>query len=323
MKFLVLLLVLTQSALAYVPTVESLFRNGSNPDISGNVAIVNLKVTKVDPSGIVQDEKNSNSEFYRIYYTKTSDDVLKLNQFKFPDQSFNEDDFVHRAYYSNFNAFTLANQRSAVEKSLFYGIMQSLVLQDGQFLVNYLKSLGLPVKLNKELINREKINLLAQYKQYLITINQDKEARKTLENPLRPNDAEKREQVEKVMNESMYVDTHQVVLSKESGDMSWKINVGGLDASVSYDKRYLQRLNFKGESGDIEFIFKDYGLVNASHVLPKFILIRDFNGDNYQVEVLNLRYSSFSDAAFVKKLKEWDQKSKARNVEVLRPSFLL
>ena len=171
MKFLLLFFALSQTAWSYVPTVESLFRNGSNPDMGGNVAIVNLKVTKVDPSGIVQDEKNSHSEYFRIYYTRTSDDVVKLNQFKFPDQSFNEDDFVHRAYYSNFNAFTLANQPASVEKSLFYGVMQSLALQDGQYLVNYLKSKGLPVKLNKEIINREKINLLAQYKQYLVTIN--------------------------------------------------------------------------------------------------------------------------------------------------------
>ena len=323
MKFLLLFFVLSQTAWSYVPTVESLFRNGSNPDMNGNVAIVNLKVTKVDPSGIVQDEKNSNSEYFRIYYTRSSDDVVKLNQFKFPDQSFNEDDFVHRTYYSNFNAFTLANQPSSVEKSLFYGVMQSLVLQDGQYLVNYLKSKGLPLRLNKEIINREKINLLAQYKQYLVTINQDKEARKTLENPLRPNSADKREHVEKVMNESMYVDTQHVVLAKEGSDMSWKVSAGGFDASVSYDKRYLQKLGFKGENGDIEFIFKDYGLVNATHVLPRFILIRDFNGDNYQVEVLNLRYASLNDASFVKKLREWDQKAKARNVEVLRPSFLL
>lgn len=323
MKFLLFFALFSQAAWSYVPTVESLFRNGSNPDFNGNVAILNIKVTKVDPSGIIQDDKNMNSEYFRLYYTRTSDDVLKLNQFKYPDQSFTEDDFVHRTYYSNFNAFTLANQPSAVEKSLFYGVMQSLVLQDGQFLVNYLKSLGLPLKLNKEIINREKISLLAQYKQYMVTINQDKEARKTLENPLRPNDAEKREQVEKLMNESMYVDTQHVVLAKEGTEMSWKVNLEGFDASVSYDKRYLQKMSFKAQTGDVEFIFKDYGLVNATHVLPKYILIRDFNGENYQVEILNLRYASLNDSSFVKKLREWDQKAKTRNVEVLRPSFLL
>lgn len=323
MKLLIALLFYTQAALAFVPTVESLFRNGSNPDITGNVAILNLKISKMDPSGIIQDTSSMASEHYRVYYTKFSDDIYKLNQFKFSDDSFSDNKIVHLSYYPNFNAFSFANQPNAVEKSLFYGVLNSLVLQDGSFLVSYLKSLGLPLKLNKEIINREKIQYLAQYKQYLMTINQDKEARKSLENPLRPSDPAKREKVESVMNESMYIDTHQVKLSKDSGEMSWRVSVGGFDASVSYSKRYLQKVTFKGPSGDLEFLFKDYGLVNSNHVLPKQILIRDFNGENYQIEILSLRYSNLTENGYVKKLKEWDKAVKEQNVEVLRPGFML
>lgn len=324
MKLLLGLLLCTQAAWSYVPTVESLFRNGSNPDINGNVAIVNLKITKMDPSGMMQEEKNNPSEYYRVYYTKLSDEVIKLNQFKYSNDSFqNEGNIVHRAYYPNFNSYSLANQPNALEKSMFYGILHSLALQNGEFLVSYLKSLGLPLKLNKEIINREKIGYLAQYKQYLMTINQDKEVRKTLENPLRPSDPEKREKIEKIMNESMYTDTHQVTLAKDVGEMSWKVSVKGFEATVSYAKRYLQKLTFKGSSGDLEFLFKDYALINATHIMPKQILIRDLNGDNYQVDILGLRYSSFTDAAYVRKLKEWDKNIKPQSVEVLRPGFML
>src|SRR5690606_7556519 len=278
MKFLLGLIFCIQSAWGFVPTVESLFRNGSNPDITGNVAILNLKITKMDPSGIMQEASNAPTEYFKIYYTKL-DEVYKLNQLKYTDESFDDKKIIHHSYYPNYNAFSFANQPAVTEKSLFYGVLNSLVLHDGQFLVSYLKSVGLPLRLNKEIINREKIQLLAQYKQYLVTINQDREARKTLENPLRPSDPNKREQAESIMNESMYVDTQQVKLSKDGGEMSWRVNVEGFDASVSYRKRYLQKITFKGAAGDLEFLFKDHALVNASHVLPKQILIRDFNGD--------------------------------------------
>lgn len=323
MKFLLCLLFIAQSSWGYVPTVESLFRNGSNPDITGNVAILNFKISKMDPSGIIQDTSSFTKENYQVHYVKFNDEVYKLNQFKFSGDGFNEKDIIHHAYYPNYNAFSFANQPNAVDKSFFYGILNSLVLQDGSFLVNYLKSLGLPLKLNKEIINREKIQYLAQYKQYLVTINQDREARKTLENPLRPSDPAKREKVDSVMNESMYVDTQQVKLSKDSGEMSWKVSVGGFDASVSYNKRHLQKIVFKTQSGEVEFLFKDYGLVNANHVLPKQILIRDVHGDNYQIEIVNLRYTNITENAYLKKLKEWDKTAREQSVEILRPGFML
>lgn len=323
MKLFLSLLFVTQLSWAYVPTVESLFRNGSNPDITGNVAILNFRVSKMDPSGMIQDTNAQNTENYQVYYAKFADDVYKLNQFKFSGNSFDEKNIVHQAYYPNYNAFSFANQPNAVDKSLFYGILNSLVIHDGAFLVSYLKSLGLPLRHNRELINREKIEYLAQYKQYLITINQDKEARKTLENPLRPADPAKKEKVDSVMKESMYVDTQQVKLAKDSGEMSWKVSVEGFDASVSYSKRYLQKITFKTEAGVLEFLFKDYGLVNASHVLPKQILVRDVNGDNYQIEIVNLRYGSITEGNYLKKLKEWDKTVREQSVEALRPGFLL
>lgn len=323
MKYFLLLLFVTQLSWGYVPTVESLFRNGSNPDITGNVAILNFKISRMDPSGIIQDSSAFPKENYQVYYVKFNDEVYKLNQFKYSGDSFNEKDIVHHSYYPNYNAFSFANQPNAVDKSLFYGILNSLVLQDGSFLVSYLKSLGLPLKLNKEIINREKIEYLAQYKQYLITFNQDREARKTLENPLRPSDPAKREKVDSVMNESMYIDTQQVKLSKDSGEMSWKVSVGGFDASVSYNKRHLQKIVFKTQSGEIEFLFKDYGLVNANHVLPKQILIRDMHGENYQIEIVNLRYTNISENAYLRKLKEWDKTAREQSVEILRPGFML
>ena len=65
--------------------------------------------------------------------------------------------------------------------------------------------MGVPVKLNNEIINREKVEYLAAYKQYLVAINKDRTSRKTETNPLRPEDATAREKAESVMNEPMYV----------------------------------------------------------------------------------------------------------------------
>jgi hypothetical protein len=329
MKALVLFLFVS-TANAYVPTVESLFRHGSNPDVVGNGLSITMIVKKIQPGEkenttvndvtLLKEEKPE--DFYKVFFTKAGDH-LKVSQTRYNSNSFSEGSLEHKIYYPNFNAYTMKPSIEQAEKGIFFGLLHSLTLNNGAHLVNYLKSLGTPVKLNNDLINREKIDFLADYKRYLVTINKDRNAKKTEVNPMRPEDANARHRAEEIMGESMYVDTKQVTLSKDEGQIAWVVNAGAFEAVASYKERDIQRIKYKSAAGDFEIICKDYWLANGTHALPRFMLIKTFSGLSYQVEITNLRHYVEKEDDLIKRLKNWDQLLKGKESLDPRPEFLL
>lgn len=327
---LALTLLITSIAQAYVPTVESLFRHGSNPDVSTNGVVLTLQVKKILPGdkavttvndlGLLKDIKAE--DFYKIFFTKNNE-TLKISQTRYNSGKFSESSLTHKVYYPNFTPFTVKPHLQEAEKGIFFGLLSSLVLNDGSHLVNYLKTLGVPVRLNSELINREKVEFLAEYKRYLAIISRDRNARKTEVNPMRPEDPAARERAEKIMDSPMYVDTNQVTLTKDEGKLAWVVNAGPFEAVVSYKERDVQKIKYKSATGDFEIICKDYVLANGTHAFPKYLLIKTFNGEQFQLETLSLRHFVEREDDLVKRHSKWDQILKGKESSEVRPEFLL
>lgn len=329
-KFLFSLFFISTFAQAYVPTVESIFRHGGNPDVTTNASSITFVVSKMQMGERLTNNLNDSSllkndktkDYFKMFFTK-SGEVLKLAQTRYANNTYTEGSLEQKIYYPNFTGNTIRGTLDQAEKGIFVNLMHSLVLNDGRYLVNYLKSLGVPVKLNSEILNREKVEFLAEYKRYLAKINKDKAARATEPNPMRPKDKEARERAEQIMAEPMYVDTKQVKLSRDEGTVSWVVNAGPVEVVASYKNRDIQRIKFKSSSGDFEIICKDYYLANGTHALPRYILVRTFNGQSYQVEMTNLRHYNEREDDLVKRLRNWDQLLKGKVSTEPRPEFLL
>lgn len=326
-KLFLALSLLSVSALAYVPPVESLLRHGANPDITANGVSVTFKVIKL---GVDEKAKDSSlvsegkaGDFYKMFFTKVNSEVMKVAQTRYSNSSFSEDSLIEKNYISNFSSYTIKSSDEETEKGIFHGMLRSILFNDGSFLIEYLKTLNVPVKLNSEIINRQKVEYLADYKQYLTAINKDRTAKKTEKNPLKPDDASQREKVDRVMNEPMYVDQKQVKVSRENGEMSWLIHAGNFEAVVSYKNREIERIKYKSATGEFDIICRDYWLANGTHGMPKTILVKDFKGDNYQIEVTNLRHYLEKDVDLVNRLKKWDSILKGKGDHTHKPSFLL
>lgn len=329
MKVFVLFLFVT-TVHAYVPTVESLFRHGSNPDVSANGVSLTLVVKKIQPGekttenvndvSLVKEQKGD--DYYKIFFTK-SGDHLKVAQTRYNNVSFSEASLQHKVYYPNFSAYTIKPDIETSEKGVFFALLNSLTFNNGAHIVSYLKTLGIPVKLNSEIINREKVEFLAEYKRYLVVVNKDRNARKTEVNPLHPEDASARERANSVMAEPMYTDMKQVKLSKDEGQIAWVMNAGAFEGVVSYRERDVQRIRYKSPAGDFEVICKDYWLANGTHAFPRHMLIKTFNGQQYQVEITNLRHYIEREEDLVKRLRNWDQILKGKESTDPRPEFLL
>ena len=325
------LLLSATAAQAYVPTVESLFRHGSNPEVSANGISLTMVVKKIQPgdkpvtsiNDVTLLKEDKAEDFYKVFFTKGSGDSLKVAQTRYNSSNFSETALEHKIYYPNFTSYTIKPSVEQLEKGLFFGLLHSLVLNNGSHMVNYLKGLGVPVRLNSDLINREKIEFLADYKRYLAVVNKDRNAKKTEVNPLRPDDRAARERAEAIMNEPMYVDTKQVKLSRDEGQMAWVVNAGAFEAVVSYKERDVQKVRYKSQAGEFEMICKDYWLGNGSHSIPRFILVKGLTGQTYQVEIINMRHYNEREDDLVKRLTNWDRILKGKDSTDPRPEFLL
>lgn len=321
---------ITSTTWGFVPTVESLFRHGSNPDVTADGVTLTLNIKRINQgektisnitdASLLRSEREE--DFYKVYFAK-KDNTLRLVQVRYSNGDYSDNAIEHKLYYPNFTSYTVKADWEQAEKGLFFGVLQSLVLNDGAPLLKYLKALEVPVKLNDEIINREKVELLAAYKRYLIITGKDRNARKTEINPLKPEEKEARDRADEVMAQPMYVDTEQVKLGRDDGSISWIVNAGTLDSVFTYKMRDLSKVKLKSPLGDIEMIFKDYWLANGTHSLPRFILIRSLSGEAYQVELTNLRHHVVKEAEFVKQLNGWDQTLKGKVSTEVRPPFML
>lgn len=329
-KYLFFSFSLVSSAFAYVPTVESLFRHGSNPEVTANGISVTFSVKRIQagPKETVSAEsqllvETKDNDYYKLFFSKLNNDVMKVAQTRYANNSFSESSLQEKIYFSNFTHHTFKNNPEEAEKGIFLGILKSMVFNDGTFLINYLKTLGVPVKANAEIINREKIDYLASYKRYLISIGKNRSAKKTEINPLRPEDASAREKAERVMTDPMYVDLRQVSLSRQDGQMAWLASAGAFESVVSYKERDIQRVKYKSALGDFEIVCKDYWLANGTHSLPRYILVKDFKGENFQIEITNLRHYLEKEEDIVKRLKKWDELLRGKESLEPKPPFLL
>lgn len=326
MKFAVALFSLISfSALAYVPTVESLYRFGGNSEVTANAAVISFVVRKInneDQDDSLLKEKKAEG-YYRLYLTKSTGDALKVAQIHFKDSRFSDAGLDHKIYYPNFTPHTLRPTLDQMEKGLFLSLLHSMVFNNGSQMISYLGGVGVPVKHNKDLINKEKIDYLASYKKYLINISNNRSARKTEINPLKPEDSAARERVDRVMGESMYVDTGHVKLAKDEGKPAWSVVAGPFESVHAYDTRAVLRYKYKTDAGEFTVTPRDYWLATGTHFFPKSFLIRNFRGENFEIDVVDYRHFLDKEEDLVKRQKKWDQLLRTGMSSEPRPEFLL
>ncbi len=312
MKILLLSLFITTSALAYTPTVESLFRHGSNPDVT--TSALNLSFSVKDLANV------ENTSFYKIYFDVFDSKTLKFSQTAYNQDSFSEGSLLGKIYYSQLSPLSFKSQ--SVDRGLFYSLIHSIILNDGGFLIEYLKLHNVPVKTNSEILNSDKINLMKDYKNYLRSINNDRSLKKTLVSPLKPENDQAQERANRLMKEPMYLDADQVKLSSYEGKPAWLVIAGEFQAYVSYEERRPLSVRFKTSAGEVTIQCLDYWRPDAAHAVPKKLIIKTSKGETYQVETLSLRYYNEKEEDLIKRLRHWDEILKTPKDQPLRPDFL-
>jgi len=119
------------------------------------------------------------------------------------------------------------------------------------------------------------------------------------------------------------VDTGHVKLAKEEGKPAWSVTAGSFESVHAYDSRAVLRYKYKTDAGEFTVIPKDYWLATGTHLFPKSFHIRNFRGENFEVDIIDYRHFLDKEEDLVKRQKKWDQLLRTGMSSEPRPEFLL
>ncbi len=320
MKFLILGLVLTVfSAHAYVPTVESLFRHGANADVTSNALVVSAKVALVNPYAEKIEQVDGSAIWVKWAYNITPQGKLKLTQLIYRAASMTEASLVDKSYIAELSPQAFAASPEMGERGLFISLMNSLLINDGSFMVDFLHNRGVNVRLNSDIINQDKRALLARYRAWLIRTKGGRDAGSD-PSPLAP--TVDREKAEKIMASPMYADTQQVTLSRYQGEPAWQVKTETFDAWVSDASREVRQLVLRTGAVEVDIQCRDYLLYGGTHSFPRQIVVKGQQDQFWQIDVLGLKHFNESAAELLARLRAHDQVLLQRRETVAKPAFL-
>jgi hypothetical protein len=319
-KILVLLSI-SFSVFAYVPTVESLFRNGSNPDLTQNAAVVTFKITPVNPLAEKGEQAQGQSVWVKLIYHLGGGGRIKLSQLTYRSSAINDTAADSKVFFSEMSSNAFDQSVEMTERGLFYSIMNSLVVNDGTFITQFLKTRGINVALNDEILNQEKKQLLERHKTWLIKTRGGRQANGE-DSPLTPASALEREKVNHIMSLPMYASSGQIGLVRFEGEAAWNIKADGFEAWVGDSNRDIKQVNYKTSAGESEFVAKDYIKYNGTTPLPRLITFKNSKDLHFNIEPISIRYFNESGQDLVNRLKRYDKEVKAPRDSVTKPYFL-
>jgi len=308
---------------AYVPTVESLFRNGANPDATTTAVVLAAKLYSFNP---YLEETGATSQgeplWVRWIYNITPQGKLKLTQLCYRNQAMTDAHLVDKVYLGELDARSFSGASARPERGLFLGLLNSLLINDGSFVIEFLKLRGVEVKANSELIDQEKVALLQRYKQWLTKTRGGRVANGE-ESPLTPSSAAERERVEQLLNAPMYRDTQQVTLSRHRGEPAWSIRADGFEAWVGDERRDIRQFILRTTGEEVELSLQDYVLLNGTNFLPRTVQVRLGEEKFWMIEFLGVRPFNESGTEMLSRLKRYDQLLGKPAEALLKPPFLL
>ena len=318
MKLLCALITMVSiGAQAYVPTVEALFRHGANPDVTTNAMVLSASVSSYNPFA-EKTETTGKQLWVKWIYNVTPQGKLRLTQLIFNSATMAESALVDKTYISDLSPKSF--NANSIERGLFISMLNSQLINDGSFMVDFLRLAGVPVRLNNEIVNQDKVALLQRYRGWL---NRNKANRSNgEESPMSPASPADRERVTRLMSSPMFLETQQVALSRFHGEPAWHITAEGFDGYVDDAQREIRQLLLRRATGEIEISCRAALLLNGTHRMPRQIVVRNTQDQSHQVNLISLKHYHEGPNDLLARLRRYDQVLSRKQEAIDRPAFL-
>lgn len=268
-----LLLSLSFSAVASVPTEEGLLKNLNNADLPGQFVTVKMMVQSLnepDKTDYVKLQINVDGNNVGLLQTVYSNGQMLNSQIKsvkyFPD------------------LLTQIKREKAPEKSMFYGVMMMLTTNRSQGMEAFLEKNGVSIVRNKSILNEDKIKLLRAYRSHLIT----SKGRGDAGSPLNPEDPKTKEKVLDVFRSNTFKRARNIELVKKDNEFMWKVDWKSAQGFFSNEERQFREIDYGTADSQIKLEANSYLLFNGTNELPKFMNVKDSAGGLYKIQTLGL-----------------------------------
>lgn len=329
MKKIILLIsfMMTQAALSYTPTPESLFRNAENPDLLGSTVIANLKVSllkgekeSINGIDIASLSQADREKYYKLFIYTDEEGNTRLMQLNYA-RGFEKSQLQNLIYKPYFTYKNLGLNKEQVEKGVFYSLMASLFSNSGAMMIDTVKAHGGALKKNRESYNQSQLQLISRYKWY---VTQSK-TNPDIKNPMVAESSEEKERLNELLNSSFYDKSPYVKRVRVNDDFFWEVESEKLYARFLQTNRHLEKLLFKSNFGEIELNLKSYALFNANYIFPQFIYFKDLAGLQYKIDLQKVVILQDNADNFTKRYKSYQDemdKKQGRETPAFSPNFI-
>lgn len=303
---------------AYVPTVEGLFRHGGNPDVTTNALVITASVAPHNPYE-EKTEPAANPLWVKWVYNMSPQGKLKLTQLIYSSASMVDANLIDKVYVSELSPQSFG--ASQTERGFLLSVFNSILINDGSFMIDFLQNHGVSVNANTEILNQDKVALLTRYKTWLIQSNGGRSSTAE-DSPLSPTSASEKERVNKLMSSPMYLDSGLVSLSRYHGEPAWQIKTENFESFIDDTKREIKQVILRQPNGDIEITAHEPTLLDGLHRIPRSLIIKSALDQHYQIRFTSLKYFNENPSELLARLRRYDQILAHKRVSVERPAFL-
>lgn len=323
MKILIILTALISiPAYSYSPTLESLLRNGNNGDIEDKTVFATMSITQLDTStaeneGATNVIKESSIKLLIKNLNESSPELLELI---YADSSYSSKTLASFKRYPFNNIHQLERSNERIEKKLFYALMGSLLQNDGTLMLQLLKSLDIPIKYNSELINQNKSSLLYSYRNYLRKV---KEGEQDDRNPFKSDDQVTQENINKILSENFLKKDEMIQREKVNNELFWLMRSNDVLMRFNSDHR-MKFVRINSTLGSVEATMGKFISFQSGLEFPELILLRDLEGNLYEIKMNSLRLLSDNASSYARRSKKYleDASDNKINIEAEKPRFL-
>jgi hypothetical protein len=299
------------SSYGSIPTVEGLFRNPSNGEVTQKTAVIRFAIERrssLVSEGIQQEP--AQDQITKHYVKYIFDTNLKTRvraiQAIYKTKEMNGNDLVSVRYISN-----ISEEKLVREKKLFLAILSSLTLNRSNELMNYLKGISKDVKYNKENYDEEKKKLLSSYKNYLTDKKENNETE--TQNPMKPELLEEKEKIDVTMKRPLFIRSETTKLRKKNRSFYWEVVLDNFQGEFENENLKMRKMEFNNLSSIDQFSFENYLLIDGIHSFPKIINMTILD-DKYKVEVLRMIHIESKNKSLKTRMKAYNKKLKSNDV---------
>ena len=305
-------------------SVESLFRNGSNPDIDRESSVVDLVVEElVDENQGEEISLSSRSPLkrrYRFIFNRNNDDNGKLKDVELLQVEYDSLGKKERGgvigLFESRTLFRYFRRKKNIqpERDIFWGLMGSLVLNKSNIMSSFLKKTDRGYRENKRIINRSRVRLYSNYKKYLHTIRDEPSLKNSLSSPLEPSTEKGRETVRKILSSPFYLPSGKFSLVRELEQFYVLLKLDKTQAKFTNGDMKLLNLKYGDSAGGIEVKLFDYVKQSNGYHFPKNIFF-DAMGKKYRIQIFSIKHLNYGEKGLNKMKKSLRDTFEARKAE--------